>query len=344
MGWICIVSRSPSTRWTPCRGRCGGAGCGSPTGNGSVAGCVTTSPGGPTGSRWRWRWRAAPVGATWSRRSRRPGSRRTWPSRPTRRRRGPQASGQDRSVRRPAVARVVAAGRAARVVDPAGDRVGVAGTGPAVQVAGRSTPGVDPTDPRRAVPARRRRPEGEIRTPSTRAWLASDEVDVDAAARQRIAVGYAMIDATDTAALPLKAQLQRFGMHQPACRALVDTTTGSAACWRWRCGPSSATVVASPARTRWCATPVWTSPSTPPISIAPAATCPGRVRRRCGGRCSKRPTTRPARGSPDHDYYSKVKDRHDGKLAAISVARQFARRCYHLLRNIDPDVVYADPA
>ena len=36
-----------------------------------------------------------------------------------------------------------------------------------------------------------------------------------------------------------------------------------------------------------------------------------------------------------------MKDRHDGKLAAISVARQFARRCYHVLRNLDPDVVYA---
>jgi transposase len=50
------------------------------------------------------------------------------------------------------------------------------------------------------------------------------------------------------------------------------------------------------------------------------------------------------RRSPDHAYYSAVKDRHDGKLAAISVARQFARRCYHTLRNLDPDVVYAMPA
>jgi transposase len=49
-------------------------------------------------------------------------------------------------------------------------------------------------------------------------------------------------------------------------------------------------------------------------------------------------------GSPDHAYYTTVKDRHDGKLAAISVARQFARRCYHQLRNMDPDDVYAIPA
>ena len=48
--------------------------------------------------------------------------------------------------------------------------------------------------------------------------------------------------------------------------------------------------------------------------------------------------------SPDHAYYTEVKERHDGKLAAISVARQLARRCYHMLRNLDPDVVYAIPA
>ena len=49
-------------------------------------------------------------------------------------------------------------------------------------------------------------------------------------------------------------------------------------------------------------------------------------------------------GSPDHAYYAAVKNRHDGKLAAISVARQFARRCYHILRNLDPDLVYSIPS
>ncbi|MCA1672494.1 MAG: hypothetical protein LC799_09905 [Actinobacteria bacterium] len=34
---------------------------------------------------------------------------------------------------------------------------------------------------------------------------------------------------------------------------------------------------------------------------------------------------------------------HDGKLAAIAMARKLARRCYHTLRNLDPDVVYAIP-
>ena len=48
--------------------------------------------------------------------------------------------------------------------------------------------------------------------------------------------------------------------------------------------------------------------------------------------------------SPDHAYYAAVKQRHDGKLAAISVARQLARRCYHTLRAVPPEKVYAIPS
>jgi hypothetical protein len=39
-----------------------------------------------------------------------------------------------------------------------------------------------------------------------------------------------------------------------------------------------------------------------------------------------------------------VKARHDGKIAAISVARKLARRCYHVLRKVDPEFVYTIPA
>jgi transposase len=47
--------------------------------------------------------------------------------------------------------------------------------------------------------------------------------------------------------------------------------------------------------------------------------------------------------APEHAYYTAVKQRHDAKLAAISMARRLARRCYHTLRNVDPDLVYAMP-
>ena len=46
-------------------------------------------------------------------------------------------------------------------------------------------------------------------------------------------------------------------------------------------------------------------------------------------------------GSPDYDYYQTVKRAHDGKLAAIAMARKIARRCYHTLRAMDPEEVYA---
>jgi hypothetical protein len=69
-------------------------------------------------------------------------------------------------------------------------------------------------------------PEGAIRSDATRAWLFADGVELSAAARQRISVGYRMIDATDAEALPLKKALQRFGQRQPACRALVDAHYG----------------------------------------------------------------------------------------------------------------------
>ena len=49
------------------------------------------------------------------------------------------------------------------------------------------------------------------------------------------------------------------------------------------------------------------------------------------------------RRSPDYDYYSDVKAQLNGKLATISMARKLARRCFHVLRAVDPDVIYATP-
>jgi transposase len=187
-------------------------------------------------------------------------------------------------------------------------------------------------------------PEAQIRTASTRAWLAGDEVTLTPAARQRVRVGYAMIDATDAEALPLKKQLQRFGMRQPACRALVDANYGiggltAVAVWSelgdCRHFSRSAQVVRHTG-----------------LDVSVDAS----DRHRAGGYLARQgpPTLRWAlyeagmcashRRSPDHAYYTKVKDQHDGKLAAISVARQLARRCYHILRNLDSDIVYVIPA
>src|SRR5579862_8432580 len=69
-------------------------------------------------------------------------------------------------------------------------------------------------------------PDGEIRSERTRASLTDPALAVSPAARRRIQAGYTMIDATDAALGPLRAELVRFGTHQPACRALVTNHFG----------------------------------------------------------------------------------------------------------------------
>jgi transposase len=186
-------------------------------------------------------------------------------------------------------------------------------------------------------------PEAQIRTPATRVWLAGKDVALTAAARQRIEVGYAMIDATDAVALPLKQQLQRFGMRQPACRALVDHHYGIGgllAVAIWSELGDCRRFTRSDQAVRHSGLDVTVDASDV---------------RRAGGYLSRQgPATlrwalfeaahnASRHTSPDHAYYTKVKERHDGKLAAISVARQFTRRCYHQLRTMDSDLVYALP-
>jgi transposase len=187
-------------------------------------------------------------------------------------------------------------------------------------------------------------PEGAIRTAKTRAMLADPGLEVSPAARHRITAGYRMIDATDAEAQPLKKDLQRFGTTQPACKALVEAQYGIGGL---------------------IAVAVWSelgdcrrfSRSEQAVRHTGLdVTVDSSDRRRAGGFLARQgpQTLRWAlyeaaknsshQRSPDHDYYAAVKKRHDGKIAAISVARKLARRCYHVLRQVDPDEVYAIPA
>jgi transposase len=182
-------------------------------------------------------------------------------------------------------------------------------------------------------------PEGAIRSETTRALLA--DLRVSPAARQRLATSYRMIDATDTEAQPLKRDLTRFGLRQPACRALAQAHYGIGGL---------------------IAVAVWSelgdcrrfSRSMQVVRHSGLdVTVDASDRRRAGGHLSRQgPETlrwalyEAAKASarhaaPEHPYYAAVKQRHDAKLAAISMARKLARRCYHTLRDLDP--VYAMP-
>ena len=182
-------------------------------------------------------------------------------------------------------------------------------------------------------------PAGAIRAEKTRGLLSSEGVQLSEAARQRIAVGYKMIDAAQAEALPLRHDLTRFGSRQPACRALVDAQYGI--------GGLLAVVLWSELGDcrRFKRSEQVVRHSGLDVTVDSSD------RRRAGGYLSRQgPETlrwglyEAAKNSshlrsPDHDYYAKVKDRHDGKIAAISVARQLARRCYHVLRSVDPELV-----
>jgi transposase len=186
-------------------------------------------------------------------------------------------------------------------------------------------------------------PEAQLTAESTRSALIDPTLGLSSAARERIATGYAMIDATNSHALPLRAHLSRFGTHQPACRALVETHFGiggltAVAIWSElgdcrrfsrshqavRHAGLDITVDASDRHRAggWLARQ---GPGTLRWALYEAAKCSARAQ------------------APDHAYYASVKARHDGKLAALAVARKLARRCYHTLRSVDAEEVYAVP-
>ena len=152
-----------------------------------------------------------------------------------------------------------------------------------------------------------------------------------------------MIDVTDAEAYPLKKDLQRFGARQPACRALVEAQYGI--------GGLIAVAVWSELGDRRPFSRSERVVRHTGLDVSVDAS----DRRRAGGFLSRQgPETlrwalyEAAKNSshlrsPDHAYYAALKERNDGKIAAISVARKLARRCYHVLRNLDPEQVYAIP-
>ncbi len=153
-----------------------------------------------------------------------------------------------------------------------------------------------------------------------------------------------MIDATDAEALPLRRDLQRFGSRQPACKALVAAHYGIG-------GLIAVVVWSELGDCRRFSRSMQVVRHT-----GLDVTVDSSDRRRANGYLTRQgpETLRWAlyeaaknsshHRSPDHAYYAAVKERHDGKLAAISVARQLARRCYHTLRAVPPYEVYAIPA
>jgi transposase len=186
-------------------------------------------------------------------------------------------------------------------------------------------------------------PEDDIDSAGTRVWLFDGPVILSPAGRQRVRVGYHMIDAINDDLGPSKQQLQRFGRRQPACQALAKAHYGI--------GSLTAVIIWSELGDcqRFSNSDQVVRHTGLDVHVDASD------QRRAGGYlCRQGPPTlrwalfeaaiasaRPT--APDHDYYQAVRKAHDGKLAGISMARKLARRCYHTLRTLDPALVYAMP-
>jgi transposase len=186
-------------------------------------------------------------------------------------------------------------------------------------------------------------PDGQIRSEATRSLLTDPALAISPAAQRRIAAGYAMIQATDAQLEPLRAELVRFGCRQPACRALVKNHFGiggltAVAIWSelGDCRRFSRSMQA----VRHAGIDITVDASDRHRASGHLSHQGPQILRWALYEAAKSSSRLTA---PDHAYYAAVKQRHDGKLATIAMGRKLARRCYHTLRSIQPDQVYAMP-
>jgi len=165
-----------------------------------------------------------------------------------------------------------------------------------------------------------------------RATVASAELSP--AARQMVHTAMTAVDSLTQQVGPLKAQLQAIGAEQPAVLALTH---------HYGVGLLSGTVIwaelgdcrrfAHPAQVVRFAgldITVWSSDTKrAPGHLARQGSPELRWALFEAAQAAARDT------SPDHAYYQTVRARLGGKLAALSMARKLARRCYHTLRELD---------
>jgi transposase len=168
------------------------------------------------------------------------------------------------------------------------------------------------------------------------------EAELSPAGVQVVETAMAAVDALTAQILPLRAQLQTIGCHQPAVVALTQQYGIG-----WLCGTIIWAELGDCRRfanadqaVRFAGldVTVWSSDT-----------------KRSAGRLARQgsPELRWAlfeaakssarTSSPDHEYYAAVRDRLGGERPALSVARKLARRCYHSLRELG-DEAWSAPA
>ena len=155
------------------------------------------------------------------------------------------------------------------------------------------------------------------------------------AAREQIALAFRMIDHANAELVPLHRSLAAFARRQPGCRALIDAHYGigtlvSVAVWAEMGDPRRFTSSDQAVRHTGLDITVKSSDGKHRGRARLARQGPPTLRWALyeAGQCGARTT------SPDHDYFTAVKDRLGANRAALSLARKLARRCYHTLREL----------
>jgi transposase len=165
------------------------------------------------------------------------------------------------------------------------------------------------------------------------------EAALSPAGRQAVDTALRQIDRLTAELDPLRRQLDIYSRRQPGCAALRTAHFGigavtSVAIWAEvgdvRRFTSSDDVV----RHTGLDITVHSSDTTRP---------PGKLSRQGppllrwalyeAAKSASRPT------APDYGYYTATRDRRDGGLATLSVARKLARRCYHTLRELGEEAL-----
>jgi transposase len=170
-----------------------------------------------------------------------------------------------------------------------------------------------------------------------RAFLA--RLALPEAARERITVALAMIEAIDVQLAPIEATLRRLAGRQLGCRALMrHFGVGALTAPTILCELGDASRLSSSRKAvRACGLDVGVHRSDRRSRVgrltkqgSPAA----RWALYEAAQCACRPT------SPDHDFYL---ERKAGGLShtrtSLTIARKLARRCYHTLRELGPDAL-----
>ena len=168
------------------------------------------------------------------------------------------------------------------------------------------------------------------------------QADLSPAGRQVVDTAVAMISSLNDQLLPLRTQLRAIGAHQAAVRSLMQQfgigLLSGTIIWAELGDCRRFTSAAQVVRFAGLDITVWSSDN---------KRSPGRLARQGSpelrwalfeaAKCAAKAT------SPDLAYYTAVRNRLDGKLATLSMARKLARRCYHTLRELG-DQAYTVPS